>query len=212
MLINHFPSFLFMDPDLFWALCVFAVVSSVTPGPNNMMLLASGVHFGIGPTIPHMLGISVGFTVMLVLVGSGLGVAMLAQPLLYEVFRVLSGLYMLFLAYALARSGGLGGGNEARKRPMRFVEAMLFQWVNPKAWAMGLTAMTVYTVPDPFWLSIVMVAAVFGVINLPCVAVWAGFGVSLRGFLADPWRLRLFNYAMAALLLISTLPLLWDGK
>ena len=211
MVFSVFRGSFNMDAELFWALCVFAAVSSVTPGPNNMMLLASGVNFGIRPTIPHMLGICIGFTVMLVVVGSGLGVALLAMPLLHDILRVLCALYMLYLAYSLARSGGLGGVR-ARSRPMRFIEAALFQWVNPKAWAMGLTAMTVYTVPDPFWLSIFVVAGVFGVINLPCIGIWAGFGVALRGFLADPLRLRLFNWAMAALLLLSTLPLLWNEK
>ena len=201
-----------MEPELFWALVVFAAVSSGTPGPNNMMLLASGVNFGIRATLPHMFGICIGFTVMLVVVGSGLGVALLAMPVLHAVLRVLCAFYMLYLAFALARSGGLGGVSQAQARPMTFFEAALFQWVNPKAWAMGLTAMTVYTVPDPFWFSIFVVAGVFGVINLPCIAVWAGFGVALRGFLADPLRLRLFNMAMAALLLLSTLPLLWDEK
>ena len=95
---------------------------------------------------------------------------------------------------------------------MTFLQAALFQWVNPKAWAMGLTAMTVYTVPDPFWISIVVVAVVFGAINLPCIGVWAGFGVALRGFLANPLRLRLFNIGMAVLLLASTIPLLWAEK
>ena len=200
-----------MDAELFGALCLFAAVSSVTPGPNNMMLLASGVNFGIRRTVPHMMGISIGFTVMLVGVGAGLGVALLAMPLLHDVLRLLCALYMLYLAYTLARSGGLGSV-KARARPMRFIEAALFQWVNPKAWAMGLTAMTAYTVPDPFWFSIFVVAGVFGVINLPCIAIWAGFGVALRGFLADPLRLRLFNGAMAALLLLSSLPLLWPEK
>ena len=206
-----FQGFFNMDAELFGALCVFAAVSSGTPGPNNMMLLASGVNFGIRPTLPHMLGICIGFTVMLVAVGAGLGVALLAMPILHDILRGLCALYMLFLAFSLARSGGLGGV-KARARPMRFIEAALFQWVNPKAWAMGLTAMTVYTVPDPFWPSIFVVAGVFGIINLPCIAIWAGFGVALRGFLADPLRLRLFNLAMAALLLLSTLPLLWTEK
>lgn len=211
MVSAAYPAWFNMEAELFWALCVFATVSSVTPGPNNMMLLASGVNFGFRATLAHMMGISIGFTVMLVAVGAGLGVALLAVPLLHDVLRGLCALYMLYLAYSLARSGGLGG-EKARSRPMRFIEAALFQWVNPKAWAMGLTAMTAYTVPDPFWFSIFVVAVVFGVINLPCIALWAGFGVGLRGFLSDPLRLRLFNGAMAVLLLLSTLPLLWDGK
>jgi threonine/homoserine/homoserine lactone efflux protein len=206
-----FPGFFRMDSELFLALCLFAAASSITPGPNNMMLLASGVNFGIRPTIPHMLGITIGFVVMLIVVGSGLGVVLLALPVLHGVLRILCAIYMIYLAYSLATSGGLGG-EKGRGKPMTFLQAALFQWVNPKAWAMGLTAMTVYTVPDPFWISIFVVAVVFGVINLPCIGIWAGFGVALRGFLSNSLRLRLFNIGMAVLLLASTLPLLWAEK
>ena len=94
---------------------------------------------------------------------------------------------------------------------MRFIEAALFQWINPKAWVMAVTAMAIYTVPDAMVASVLAVSVLFGVINLPCIAIWVGFGVGLRGFLEDPLRLRLFNISMALLLLASTLPLLVDA-
>jgi len=194
-----------MKPEALLALSIFAFVTSVTPGPNNMMLLASGVNFGIRRTIPHMLGIAAGFTAMLLLVGLGLGAIVTAVPAVLVVLKVASAAYMLWLAWRLATSGGFGAGT-GPARPMRFVEAAGFQWINPKAWAMALTATSVYTQPDAFYLSVVIVALVFGAINLPSVGVWAAFGVGLRGFLAVPARLRVFNVAMAVLLALSVVP------
>ena len=199
-----------INPDLLMALVGFAIVSSITPGPNNMMLLASGGNVGMRLTLPHMMGVCLGFTLMLVIVGMGLGAAMLAVPLLHTVLKVTSGGYLLWLAWSLARSGSLGG-SQAGARPMRFIEAALFQWINPKAWVMAVTAMAVYTVPEAMVASVLVVSGLFGVINLPCIAIWVGFGVGLRSFLEDPLRLRLFNISMAVLLLISTLPLLLDA-
>ena len=194
-----------MKAETLLALSIFAFVTSVTPGPNNMMLLASGVNFGIRRTIPHMLGIAAGFTAMLLVVGLGLGAIVTAVPAVLVVLKVASAAYMLWLAWRLATSGSFGTG-AGPARPMRFVEAAGFQWINPKAWAMALTATSVYTQPDAFYLSVVIVALVFGAINLPSVGIWAGFGVGLRGFLAVPARLRVFNVAMAVLLALSVVP------
>jgi threonine/homoserine/homoserine lactone efflux protein len=194
-----------MKPETLLALSIFAFVTSVTPGPNNMMLLASGVNFGIRRTIPHMLGIAAGFTAMLLVVGLGLGAIVTAVPAVLVALKVASAAYMLWLAWRLATSGSFGAGT-GPARPMRFIEAAGFQWINPKAWAMALTATSVYTQPDAFYLSVVIVALVFGAINLPSVGVWAGFGVGLRGFLAVPARLRVFNVAMAVLLALSVVP------
>lgn len=199
-----------MNPDLIVPLMIYALVSSITPGPNNMMLLASGVNFGVRLTIPHMMGVCLGFTLMLALVGLGVGVAVLAIPLLHTVLKYGSGAYLLWLAWALATSGSLGG-SEAGARPMRFIEAVLFQWINPKAWVMAVSAMSIYTDPQAMLVSVLMVSGLFGLVNMPSIAVWVGFGVGLRGFLEDQTRLRLFNISMAILLLMSTLPLLFDA-
>ena len=194
-----------MTHETLIALALYALVTSVTPGPNNLMLLASGVNFGFRQTIPHMLGIALGFTAMVALVGFGLGAVLTLFPIVFNVLRVLALVYMVWLSWKLASSGSLGSG-EAKARPMTFIEAALFQWINPKAWAMALTATTLYTVPDMYYLSVILVAGTFGVVNLPSVSCWAGFGVALRGFLSVPARLRIFNVGMALLLLLSTLP------
>lgn len=196
-----------MSFDLFLALVVFAFVTSITPGPNNLMLLASGVNFGFVRTIPHMLGIGAGFFSLLIGVGLGLGAVLTAYPQLHLALKIAGGAYLLYLAWKIAMSRTMGEG-KAGTRPMTFVEAAAFQWVNPKAWVMAVTAMAVYTDPQHPFLTMLLVAAAFAIVNVPSVSTWAGFGVALRGFLADPVRLKWFNVAMGVLLAVTLVPML----
>lgn len=199
-----------MTLDIFAALVLFAFVTSVTPGPNNFMLLASGVNFGFGRTIPHMLGIGAGFLSLLLGVGFGLGAVLSAYPALHMALKIGGGAYLLYLAWriAMARSMGDGTAAQSEARPMTFLEAAAFQWVNPKAWVMAVTAMAIYTTPQAQFLSVVLVASAFAIVNVPCVSIWAGFGVALRGFLADPVRLKWFNIIMGLMLVASLWPML----
>lgn len=196
-----------MDQTLFSGLALFAFVSSITPGPNNMMLMASGANFGFRRTIPHMLGIGVGFTVMIVLVGLGLMQLFDALPVLHDILTVIGVAYLVWLAWKIAHAdmpttdGGSG-------RPMTFLQAALFQWVNPKAWQMGLTAITLYA-PDRSWQAVALVAVFFGTINLPSVSTWTVLGQQLRRILSSRRRLQVFNWSMAALLLASLIPVLY---
>ena len=196
-----------MSLDLFLALVVFAFVTSITPGPNNFMLLASGVNFGFWRTVPHMCGIGVGFFSLLVGVGLGLGAVLTAYPQLHLALKVAGGAYLLYLAWKIAMSRSLGE-KEGGTRPMTFLEAAAFQWVNPKAWVMAVTAMAVYTDPARPFLTMLLVATAFALVNFPSVSCWAGFGVALRGFLADPVRLKWFNVAMGVLLAATLVPML----
>lgn len=197
-----------MTYDTFIALLVYAFVTSVTPGPNNFMLLASGVNFGFWRTFPHMCGIGFGFFTLLIGVGAGLGAVLAAFPQLHLVLKIAGGAYLLYLAWKIATSRTLGKEGDAKARPMTFVEASLFQWVNPKAWVMAVTAMALYADPaNPVW-SMLLVACVFALTNFPSVSVWATFGVALRGFLADPVRLKWFNIAMGVLLALTLIPML----
>ncbi len=196
-----------MSLDLFLALVVFAFVTSITPGPNNFMLLASGVNFGFWRTVPHMCGIGVGFFTLLVGVGLGLGAVLTAYPQLHLALKVAGGAYLLYLAWKIAMSRSLGE-KEGGTRPMTFLEAAAFQWVNPKAWVMAVTAMAVYTDPARPFLTMLLVATAFALVNFPSVSCWAGFGVALRGFLADPVRLKWFNIAMGVLLAATLVPML----
>jgi threonine/homoserine/homoserine lactone efflux protein len=197
-----------MTLNAFLALLVYAFVTSITPGPNNLMLLASGVNFGVTRTVPHMLGISIGFFVLLLAVGFGLGAVLTAFPALHTALKIAGAAYLLYLAWKIAMSRALNGTEEAEARPMRFIDAAAFQWVNPKAWVMAITAMAVYTNPDHPFLSVALISFAFAVVNLPSVAVWAGFGTALRGFLSDPIRLKWFNIAMGVLLAATLWPML----
>lgn len=196
-----------MSAEVFLALLGYAFVTSITPGPNNLMLLASGVNFGFIRTIPHMLGVGIGFFVMLLAVGFGLGAVFTAFPALHLVLKVLGSAYLLYLAWRIATTRSLAKEGKAGTVPMTFLEAAAFQWVNPKAWVMALSAMAIYTNPDRPFLSIWIVAAAFALVNLPSVSSWAGFGTALRGFLSDPVRLKWFNIAMGVLLVLTLWPM-----
>lgn len=196
-----------MDATALAALSSFALVSSITPGPNNMMLMASGANFGLRRTVPHALGVGIGFTLMIVLVGIGLMGLFDVFPWLNSVLRVVSIVYLLWLAWKIANAAPPDSARPSTARPMSFVSAMLFQWVNPKAWSMALTAIALYA-PDRNFAAVALVAIVFGIINLPSTSLWAVMGQVLSGWLASPARLRLFNWTMALLLVASMVPLL----
>ncbi|MEO1562852.1 MAG: LysE family translocator [Pseudomonadota bacterium] len=187
----------------------FAFVSSITPGPNNLMLMASGVNFGFRRTIPHMLGIGIGFTVMVLLVGVGLAQIFERYPWTNIALTVFSVIYMLWLAWKIANAAAPKEG-EVGGTPMTFLQAALFQWVNPKAWAMALGAITIYAADNSF-AAVLFVAIVFGLINLPCVSVWTLLGVGVKELLQDRRYLRAFNWTMAALLVASLYPILITG-
>ncbi len=201
------PTLEIFKPELFAALCLFAFASSITPGPNNMMLMASGANFGWRRTLPHWLGVVVGFTIMIVGCGLGLGGLFKAFPVLHEILKWVGAAYLVWLAVKVGRSKSLSGGASSGK-PISFLGAAAFQWVNPKAWAMALTAVTLYLPPGGSYLANLLVAALtFAGINAPCVACWLSFGIGMRRFLDNPKALRAFNLVMAALLIASLIPL-----
>ncbi|MCY0386178.1 LysE family translocator [Robbsia sp. Bb-Pol-6] len=185
---------------------LFATVMSITPGPNNMMLLASGVNFGFRRTVPHLFGISSGVALLTLSVGFGLGEALQRFPRLYTVLEVASVLYLLYLAWKIGTSGGIQT-KKGERRPMRFLEALAFQWVNPKAWMMVLTAVTTIRLSTDFNVNTVLMAAVFYLAGLPCICLWAGFGTAMRRLLSRPVWLRTFNIAMALALIVTVYPM-----
>ncbi|MGI9295627.1 MAG: LysE family translocator [Pseudomonadales bacterium] len=199
-----------MTNELLTGLAAFALVTSITPGPNNLMLMASGANFGFRLTIPHMLGVGLGFTLMVLLVGIGLVQLFDAYPASYAILKVVSVAYLLYLSWKIATAAPLRDESEdsaARRRPITFIQAALFQWVNPKAWAMALTAVSVYS-PSQNLGAVAIVAAVFGLINLPSVSLWTILGQQMRGLLTNPRRLVAFNISMATLLVASMYPVL----
>lgn len=197
-----------MTLELISALVAFAFVSSITPGPNNLMLMASGANFGFRRTVPHMLGIGIGFTLMTVLVGLGLIRVFDAYPVTHDILTVLSVAYLLWLAWKIANAAPPEARTADAGRPMTFFQAAAFQWVNPKAWTMALTAITVYA-PDRSTGAILTVGLVFGLVNLPSVSTWTVMGQQMRRLLTNRSRLRIFNGAMALLLVASLWPVLY---
>lgn len=199
-----------MTPDLLPALVAFAFASSITPGPNNVMLLASGANFGLARTVPHMLGISLGHAIMVSLVGLGLLGLFDALPWLRPTLLVACAAYLLWLAWKIANAAPPGDA-PARGKPLSFLQAAGFQWVNPKAWYMAIYAQTNFgaeaggtTAPT---LAAISVAVIFALVNLPSVTVWAWGGTQLRRWLRAPGRLRAFNVTMALLLVASLYPM-----
>jgi threonine/homoserine/homoserine lactone efflux protein len=190
-----------MNQETLVALFAFAFVSSITPGPNNLMLMASGANFGFRRTVPHMLGVAIGFVFMILMVGIGLVGLFDLWPPAYTVLKVLSVVYMLWLAWKIANAAA-PQTEQQNQQPMSFMQAALFQWVNPKAWTMALTSVTVYA-PGQNMVAVLWVALIFGVINLPSVSIWALLGQTMRRWLSSPARLRWFNWTMAALLVAS---------
>ncbi len=196
-----------MPLDTLLALLVFALTTSITPGPNNMMLFASGVNFGFRRTIPHMLGIGAGFFALLIGVGFGLGALLKTVPLLYTVLKFAGGAYLVWIAWKIATSRALAEG-QAGAKPMTFLGAAAFQWVNPKAWVMAVTAIATYTDTRQYFSTVLVVGVIFVLVNVPSVSTWAGFGSALRDWLSDPVRLKWFNITMAVLLVLSLWPML----
>jgi threonine/homoserine/homoserine lactone efflux protein len=185
---------------------LFALVTSITPGPNNTMLLASGVNFGFRRTLPHILGISAGVALLMLSVGFGLGEAFRRFEVLYTVLEVLSVAYLLYLAWKIGTSGEVQV-KKGERRPMRFYEAIAFQWVNPKAWMMVLTAGTTIHLSADYGVNALLMALIFNVIGLPCICLWAAFGTAMRRALSNPLWLRTFNIAMALMLVATLYPI-----
>ncbi|MGV0817993.1 LysE family translocator [Martelella sp. AMO21009] len=197
-----------MNHETLLALFGFAVAASFTPGPNNFMVFASTVNFGFLRTIPHMAGVVIGFMVLLASIGAGLGAVVAAFPSLLTVAKVAGGAYLVWIAWKIANTRQMDSGRTVSGRPLTFLQAAAFQWVNPKAWIMSLTAISVYTYPEDYAFSVAMVSGMFGVVSVPSLSIWGGFGAGLRDWLSVGNRLRWFNIAMALLLVASLWPML----
>ena len=196
-----------MSWDIFAALLAFAFVGSATPGPNTLMLLASGVNFGVARTIPHIAGIAFGFGSLLLATGFGLGQVLEASPQLHFVLKIASGAYLLWLAWKIGTARAMGS-RETEAKPLTVLQAAGFQWVNPKAWAVGVGAMAVYTDPANYTATALLVVAAFMLVLAPCAFLWCGMGTSLRGYLSEPTRLKWFNITMGLVLAASLWPML----
>jgi len=198
-----------MTLDLFTALVIFAFVTGITPGPNNLMLMASGANFGFRRTVPHMLGIGLGFPSMLFLVGVGVMQVFDLWSPAYTILRVLSLAYLLYLAWKIANAAP-PEATQAGGRPLTFLQSAAFQWVNPKAWSMALSAITLYAASRDM-AAVLWVAGVYVGVSAVSTTGWTVLGQQLQRLLKSRARLRMFNWAMAVLLVATMIPVLWNG-
>ncbi|RMO69597.1 hypothetical protein ALQ35_03092 [Pseudomonas fluorescens] len=192
----------------YYAVALFVIATCVTPGPNNVMLMSSGANFGMGRTLRHVAGINIGFPLMVVAVGLGAGAIFRQYPGLHDGLQVIGAVYLLFLAYQIARSPTTDLGDPSRQ-PLGFTGAALFQWVNPKAWVMAVGAVLAYTSPlGGYTLQVFLIALLFFLFGTPCSMVWVFFGQYLRRFLTRPRHLKVFNIAMSLVLVVSLIPVI----
>jgi threonine/homoserine/homoserine lactone efflux protein len=201
-----------MSQSLLLAFVMFAVVMFFTPGPNNIMLLSSGLSYGFRRTLPHIAGITIGFAFMVGAVGLGLGTVFIAYPVLQTVLKYLGVAYLIYLAavIAIAEPAAPESGDSAG-HPMTFWGAALFQWVNAKGWVMVIGTITAYAAIAAFpWNIAIQVSLSLILGALSCTA-WALFGTALRPMLTSPLAVRAFNIAMAVLLLASLYPVFVDA-
>lgn len=199
-----------MTIELFTALSTFALITVITPGPNNLMLMASGANFGFRRTIPHMMGIGLGFPAMVLLVGVGIMQVFDLWPFTYVALKVLSVAYLLYLSWKIANAAP-PKETQAEGRPLTFLQSAAFQWVNPKAWSMALSAITLYAASRDV-SAVMWVAGVYVAASVISTTSWTVLGQQLRRLLKNPARLRTFNWIMAVLLVATLVPVLWPGE
>lgn len=195
-----------MDIQQLLALFTFVLVSTASPGPNNIMLMTSGANIGFLRTVPHMLGIVFGFSFMVLLVGVGLMGLFQLYPVLHQVLNIACIAYLFYLALKIARAQP--GSQNAEYQPMSFFAAVNFQWINPKAWTMAITAVSVYNTLNN-WQGVLIVSLMFGLVNMPSTTLWTYAGQKLQIWLNSPLRVKWFNYSMAGLLVLSIAPMIF---
>ena len=200
-----------MTLDLITALIAFAFVTSITPGPNNLMLMISGTNFGFSRTIPHMMGVAIGFTFMIGMIGVGLKEMFDAFPMSYNILKIISVIFLTYLAWKIANAAPLNKDDVKKNaKPLNFLQAAAFQWINPKAWIMAVSAIGTYTSGSESMMNIILVALIFGAINLPSVSLWVCMGTQLQRILNSSIRLKIFNISAALLLIGSLYPVIFN--
>jgi threonine/homoserine/homoserine lactone efflux protein len=194
-----------MNLEWMIAVATFATVTCFTPGPNNTMLMASGLNYGFGRTVPHVLGVTLGFAGMVLAVALGISGVFKAIPQLYEILKIVSILYLLWLAWRIASASPKVGGAEG-SRPFTFLEAAAFQWVNPKAWVMALGASATYVLAASPMMSVLAIATIFAIAGLGSSSTWAFGGTALRRLVSRPSLVRIINVVLALFLVGSLWP------
>jgi threonine/homoserine/homoserine lactone efflux protein len=200
-----------MSHSLLIAFVIFAVVMFFTPGPNNIMLLSSGLTYGFRRTVPHIAGITIGFAFMVGAVGVGLGAVFIAYPVLQTILKYLGVAYLIYLAAVIAISEPVEPGQEGARGPMTFWGAAMFQWVNAKGWVMVIGTITAYAAIASFPWNIAIQVSLSLFLGVLSCTLWALFGTALRPILRSRRAVRAFNIVMAVLLLASLYPVFADA-
>jgi threonine/homoserine/homoserine lactone efflux protein len=200
-----------VQTDLLVALVTFCVVTLFTPGPNNIMLMTSGLNFGAGRTVPHLFGVCLGFAAMVAGVGFGLGTLFQTWPALYPILKYAGATYLLYLAWKIANAGPVNTSDGTAGTPMTFLQAVAFQWVNPKAWVMAVGAISAYGAVATFPSNVLIMSSLYGVLGFASGTTWLGFGLALQRIIKNPANVRLFNIIMALLLVASLYPIFAEG-
>ena len=188
------------------AIIAFSITACVTPGPNNAMIMASGLNYGIKRSMPHYLGIVLGFPTMVLAVGMGIAQLFEVYPVMHLVLKIAGAAYLSFLAYKIA-TAPVSESKEAEGKPFTFLQAAAFQWVNPKAWVLAVGATVTYTtLGDGYVLQVITIGLIFMIFGAPCIMLWLWGGASLKTLMRNPSTVRIFNISMASLLIASLLP------
>ncbi len=199
-----------MTTSLFLALITFAFISAYTPGRNNAVLLATGVNFGFRAAIPMIFGVGFGFPFLILCVGLGLGRIFDVYPFLLTVIKVIGSIYMLWLAWKIATARPSENDSVVASKPLNFIQGCGFQWVNPKAWIMGVYSLSAFTLPTQFKTGLISVVGVYLFMGLSSAVTWAAFGVALKNLMNDPKWFRIINTSLAAALVASIGLMLMD--
>jgi len=196
--------------DLFFSVLLFAASTTVTPGPNNVMIMTSGLNHGIRKSLPHLLGISIGFPLMLILIGIGLGSLFETFPVIHEIIKITGVLYLLYLSWLIAASP-TSAMEDKVLNPLSFFQAVLFQWVNPKAWVVAIGAVSAFTsLSSNFYKEVMMISIIFFFVAIPNLSIWLFFGIGLKRILKQPFYQKIFNILMALLLVGSISPVVYE--
>ena len=191
-----------MDFSAYASLLIYSLVMSITPGPNNLLLATSGLAYGFKRTLPALVGTLAGIGMLFVISGAGVGAIVLANPQAQVVLRAFGAAYLAYLALRLWRASTIPDAE--RRSPLRIWHAAAFQFINPKAWMMTVTAVSLYVAAGPtYWATLAVVSATFLIVSIPSIAIWAGFGAAMKSALREPSRVKLFNRAMAVLTILS---------
>jgi threonine/homoserine/homoserine lactone efflux protein len=200
-----------MATEQLLSLTGFVMAMVGTPGPNNLMLISAGANFGFRRSLPHIFGIAFGCQILLLAVALGLGQLLSIYPQAMLLLQLAGALFLLYLAWGLLRARSFNGQQQGSAQPMTFLQAALFQWVNPKAWMMTITAIATYSDPAAFPWTVTVISLAFVLLGLPLISIWNLFGTSLRHWLRQEKYLLWFNRGMALLLVGSLYPVLAAG-